>query len=355
MNGRTDKNGRLRRRLFSPLGSLILFLTIAVIITASLIVFTIAVKRYMHDRAAIAAIMLLVIIFFSIACTAVDAIRRKITTERPVEQILEATDKIAEGDFSVRLDIPRPHGGYSDYARIMDNLNRMAAELSKTEVLRTDFISNVSHEFKTPLAVIQNYAAALQGADLSDEERKKYADVLVAETKKLSTLVTNILKLNKLENRELRPASERIRLDEQLAQCAIAFEDKIEQKNLELECDLDELSVISDADCLEIVWNNLLSNAIKFTEPGGRIGISLRRAGQNVLVQISDTGCGISSETGKRMFDKFYQGDTSHAQEGNGLGLALVKRVIALVGAEISVESELGKGSTFTVKLRAEP
>lgn len=352
MNGRRKKDGV--RGLFSPLGSCILFLSVAAIITVALLVYGAAERRFEGDRGAIAAIMLTVIVFLSIACAAIDAIRRKVTTERPVEQILEATERIAGGDFSVRLDLPRAAGRRSDYVRIMENLNRMAAELAKTEVLRTDFISNVSHEFKTPLAVIQNYAAALQGA-ADEEERRRCAGVLVSETKKLTALVTNILKLNKLENRELNPARERIRLDEQLAQCVLAFEDKIDGKGLELDCDLEELAVYSDADCLEIVWNNLLSNAIKFTEPGGKIGVTLRREGRCAAVRISDTGCGISAETGKRMFDKFYQGDTSHAQEGNGLGLALVKRVVALLGAEISVESEVGKGSTFTVKLGETP
>ncbi len=352
MNGRRKKEGA--RGLFSPLGSCILLLSVAAIITVALLVYGAAERRFEGDRGAIAAIMLTVIVFLSIACAAIDAIRRKVTTERPVEQILEATERIAGGDFSVRLDLPRAAGRRSDYVRIMENLNRMAAELAKTEVLRTDFISNVSHEFKTPLAVIQNYAAALQGA-ADEEERRRCAGVLASETKKLTALVTNILKLNKLENRELNPARERIRLDEQLAQCVLAFEDKIDGKGLELDCDLEELAVYSDADCLEIVWNNLLSNAIKFTEPGGKIGVTLRREGGCAAVRISDTGCGISAETGKRMFDKFYQGDTSHAQEGNGLGLALVKRVVALLGAEISVESEVGKGSTFTVKLGETP
>lgn len=348
MKNKQNKGGG---RLFSPLGSLILFLTVAAIITVAMVVYGAASRRFEGDRGAIAAVMLTVVIFFSIACAVGDAIRKKIMTERPVEQILEATESIASGDFAVRLVVPRSRKRYNDYGRIMENLNKMAAELAKTEVLRNDFISNVSHEFKTPLAVIQNYAAALQGAGLGEEERRRYAAVLVSETKKLTVLVTNILKLNKLENSELKPAHERIRLDEQLAQCVLAFEDKIDEKNLQLECDLDDTVVFSDADCLEIVWNNLLSNAVKFTEPGGKIGITLRNEGNGAVVRIADTGCGISEETGRRMFDKFYQGDTSHAQEGNGLGLALVKRVIALVGAEISVESERGKGSTFTVKL----
>lgn len=353
MNGKKGRNGG-RGRLLSPLGTVIIFLTVAAIITAALLVYDAAERRFAGNRGAIAAVMLTVVIFLSIAGAAIDALRRKITTEGPVGQILDATERIARGDFSVRLTLPRPGDKHNDYGRIMENLNSMAAELAKTEVLRSDFIANVSHEFKTPLAVIQNYAAALRSAS-GEEERRQYADVLIGETKKLTALVSNILKLNKLENSGLNPARERIRLDEQLEQCALAFEDKIEEKNLQFDCDLCRAEIYSDADCLEIVWNNLLSNAVKFTEPGGKIFLSLLREGGDFLVRISDTGCGISEETGRRIFDKFYQGDTSHAQEGNGLGLALVKRVIGLLGAEISVESELGKGSTFTVRLRSEP
>ena len=163
--------------------------------------------------------------------------------------------------------------------------------------------------------------------------------------------MTNVLKLNKLENQTLSPAFRRFRLDEMLAEAALAYEDVIERKHIDLICDLEETEIASAPDYLEIVWNNLLSNAVKFTGEGGTISLSLRTEGGKAIVRVADTGCGISAETGKHIFEKFYQGERSHAQEGNGLGLALVKKVIDLIGGEISVESEVGKGSAFTVTL----
>ncbi|MDE5896312.1 MAG: HAMP domain-containing histidine kinase, partial [Clostridia bacterium] len=202
-------------------------------------------------------------------------------------------------------------------------------------------------------AIIRNYAALLQNSNLGAAEREQYASTLVSASARLTALVTNILKLNKLEHREIQPEAEAetFRLDEQLAQAVLQFEDFIEKKNLQVECELEETSVVSSPSYLEIVWNNLLSNAVKFTEAGGRIAVTLMRAGGKAVVKISDSGCGISQDTGRHIFEKFYQGDTSHAQEGNGLGLALVKKVIDTLGGEISVESELGKGSTFTVAI----
>lgn len=339
---------------FSLMGYVILFVTIAAIITVALFVFDAASRKFSEDKAVISLIMLVTIAFLAIVCTAIDAVRRKIMVDRPVQKISEATQHIACGDFSYRLAISHPYGRYDEYDLIAENINKMAAELSKTEVLHNDFLSSVSHELKTPLAILQNYAMALQEDSLDAATRRHYAQVLISASARLSRLVTNILKLNKLENQELSPKYEKIRLDEMLAQSLLQFEEKIDEKNLTLDCDLDEIQIGSDADFLEIVWNNLISNAIKFTEPGGRIAVSLKTEKGMAVVKVSDTGCGISRETGGRIFDKFYQGDTSHAQEGNGLGLALVKKVIDILGGEISVESEVGKGSTFIVRLKGE-
>ena len=165
-------------------------------------------------------------------------------------------------------------------------------------------------------------------------------------------MITNVLKLNKLEHQELNLEYQKIRLDQMLEEAVLSFEDLIDRKNITLDCNLEEVEIFSSASCLEIVWNNLISNAIKFTEPDGKITIKLYRQLGDVIVEVADTGCGISKDVGARIFDKFYQGDTSHAQEGNGLGLALVKKVIDTIGGQISVESQLGKGSKFTIVLK---
>ena len=227
----------------------------------------------------------------------------------------------------------------------------MASDLSKSEILKSDFISNVSHEIKTPVAVIKNYSVLLEKEN-DPEKRAQYRRELVRASNRLSNLVGNILKLNKLENQELIVEKKAFRLDGALEEAIVAFESQIEKKELEIECDLEEISIVSSESHLEIVWNNLISNAIKFTEKGGKVGVSCKWVDGMATVEISDTGCGIDSETGKHIFDKFYQGDTSHSGEGNGLGLALVKKVIDTLGGEISVKSELGKGTTFTVRLK---
>lgn len=340
-----------KKKTSSWLGYLIFFLTIFVTVTVSLTLFTWVNRKTGGNRWLLVLVMMLIIVALSAICAGVDVIRRKIMIDRPVRMILSATEKIATGDFSVRLETLHEYEKYDDYDLIMENLNAMVAELKKNEVLKTDFISNVSHELKTPLAVIKNYTALLR-VEKDEAAREKCLETVIQATERLNGLIVNILKLNKLENQNLKPEYEKIRLHDMLAEAVLAFEDRIAEKEIELECDFDEVETISSKAYLEIVWNNLLSNAVKFTDKGGKICVSVQEVGGMPVVSVSDTGVGISAETGARIFDKFYQGDTSHAAEGNGLGLALVKKVIDLIGGEISVRSEIGKGSTFTVKLK---
>ena len=257
-----------------------------------------------------------------------------------------------DGDLSTRIAPLR--GVEPGFNVIIDYFNRMVQELFGMETLRTDFIANVSHELKTPLAVIQNYGTMLQQPNLSDEDRKDYARTVTNASQRLASLITNILKLNKLENQQIYPKKEHFDLGEQLCECLLGFENAWEAKRLEIETEMEDgVNVESDPELLSLVWNNLFSNAIKFTEEGGTIGLKLHTENGHAVVEVSDTGCGISPEVGVHIFEKFYQGDTSHATQGNGLGLALVKRVVDIIGGEISVSSELGKGSTFTVRIKA--
>ena len=292
------------------------------------------------------------VILITFVFATIDFFRRKATVDRPVKKITDAAEKIMQGDFTVRME-PLRGLGADAFNPIIAAINAMAAELSGTETLRTDFIANVSHELKTPLAVMGNYATMLQKPGISDEERVEYAKSISEAARRLAQLITNILKLNKLENQQIFPKAEEYDLGEQLCDCMLQFEDAWERKELNIETDIaDDVRIRSDAELLSLVWNNLISNAVKFTPEGGTIGISLKAEKGYVTVQVRDTGCGIKPEVGQHIFEKFYQGDTSHAMQGNGLGLALVKRVVDILNGEISVQSVHGQGSTFTVKIR---
>lgn len=343
------KNGRSKS--LSWVGAISFFVLIAFIMQMAILCYDFITQKT-SNVSLIAILILIEVIILATFCTIFDWIRRKIMVDRPTKKILEATEKIAEGDFSVRLKIKHEYGKYNEYDLIMANLNKMAIELEKNEVLKTDFISNVSHEIKTPLAVIQNYAMLLEDESLDSETRKTYSKTLIGASKRITDLITNILKLNKLENQEIQEKHEAFNLTDSLAESVVAFESIIEDKNIELNCDFDEVSVFSSKSLLEIVWNNLISNAIKFTPNGGKIDVLLKQKDKNVEVSVKDTGLGMTSEVGARIFEKFYQGDTSHASAGNGLGLALVKKVIDILGGEILVQSEIGKGSTFTILLK---
>jgi len=274
--------------------------------------------------------------------------------EEPMHRMAEAAEKVAEGDFSVYL--PTCHTvDRLDYLDVMIlDFNKMVEELGSIETLKTDFVSNVSHEMKTPISIIKNYAELLQMDNLTEKQKLEYAKGIEGAASRLSSLISNILKLNKLEHQTIVPDLEVYDVCRQLCDSIFLFEDAWEEKGIELEADIENFTKIrADASLLEIVWSNLLSNAVKFTEPGGSIVVRQTSDEEHVRISVSDTGCGITKEQMDHIFDKFYQGDTSHSKEGNGLGLALVKRVLELMDGEIRIDSEIGKGSTFTVTLPA--
>lgn len=272
--------------------------------------------------------------------------------QKPMEEFAEATRKVAEGDFSVYVP-PKHLPDKMDYLDVIfTDFNTMVEELGSIETLKTDFFSNVSHEIKTPLAIIQNYAQALKDEKLNSSQRDHYIDTILESSLRLTDLITNILKLNKLEKQNLSPVPEPFDLCAQLCECALRFEDLWTKKEVEFIVDIEDRTIIeSDFSLLEMVWNNLISNAIKFTAPGGTVTLRQSSTQEEVIVSVTDTGSGMNKETMEHIFDKFYQGDTSHCAEGNGLGLALVYRILQLTDGIITVSSELDEGTTFTVHL----
>ncbi|MBQ3583757.1 MAG: HAMP domain-containing histidine kinase [Lachnospiraceae bacterium] len=293
------------------------------------------------------------VVILSFVFYVIDIIRRKLTVERPVKRITKAAEKIMQGDFSVEVSPQSKFGTDDTFNRIIECFNRMAKELNSVETLRTDFIANVSHEMKTPLAVMQNYGTLLQAPKLSEEKRIEYAKGVTDGSRRLADMMTNILKLNRLENQQIYPQTTEFDLGEQLCECLLQYESVWEKAEIDIDTDIAEnVKVKADAELLSLVWNNLFSNAFKFTKAGGTVTVSLSVTEHHAIVKVKDTGCGMTPEVGAHIFEKFYQGDTSHSVQGNGLGLALVKRVVDIMQGEIRVESTLGMGTTFTVKIR---
>ena len=352
------KKLRFRNVLKTINNYVVFFLTVAFAVSCCMLLFVTTLSNSMglvfneENIGTAAKVTFLNVLLLTFLFGTIDYVRRKLMVDRPVKLITEATEKIMQGDFSARVK-PMHGAGMEGFNQISMAINAMAKELAGTETLRTDFIANVSHELKTPLAVMGNYATMLQRPGITEEERCEYAKAISEAARKLAQLITNILKLNKLENQQIFPQPQAFDLGEQLCESLLGFEDAWEAKNLEIETDIqDDVRIQSDPELLSLVWNNLISNAVKFTPDGGKISVTLKAEEHQVIVQVRDTGCGMKPEVGQHIFEKFYQGDTSHATQGNGLGLALVKRVVDILNGEIGVQSVYGQGSTFTVKFK---
>lgn len=264
----------------------------------------------------------------------------------PVLKLTGATKEVAKGNFDIQLD----YQSDDEVGQLTQNFNKMTRELKSIEYLRKDFITNVSHEFKTPIASIQGFAKLLQNGNLTEEETQEYTQIIVEEAGRLSNLSSNILRLSKLENQEI-VARKFFSLDEQIRKSILLLEHEWNKKNIEFEIELEKINCLGDEELLEQVWLNLLGNAIKFSPIKGKISIRLTQAEKTAIVQISDKGIGMSDDTMTRIFEKFYQGDVTHFHEGSGLGLSLVKRILDLFGGHIHVQSKINEGSTFTVEL----
>lgn len=267
---------------------------------------------------------------------------------RPVQNIGNAFDELSKGNFDVKVS---ENERISEIKEIARQFNAMTYDLSHIETLRNDFVANVSHEFKTPIASIEGYATLLQNHNLSPEKHDRYVEKILENSRRLTNLSGNILLLSKLENRETVSDKTEYRLDEQLRKCVLMLENKWTEKCIEFDIELPQVLYYGSESLLEQVWINILDNAVKHSPTGGIITITLTNSEDFVSVSISDCGNGMSDEVKKHIFEKFYQGDSSRKSEGNGLGLALVKRIVELCKGNITVNSSLGKGAEFTVNL----
>lgn len=266
----------------------------------------------------------------------------------PITKLSNAMDKVSEGNFDIRLETKSP---FREIRQMYENFNLMTKELGATEILQTDFVSNVSHEFKTPINAIEGYTTLLQCNPNCNEEERGYTEKILFNTKRLSTLVGNILLLSKVDNKAIRSNVKTYRLDEQIRQSVLSFEREWEEKDIELDVDLDEIEYTGNENLMFHVWNNIIGNAIKFNPVGGLLKIRLYEERENIVCTIEDSGPGIDEDSFKHLFDKFYQSDSSHKEEGNGLGLALVKNILTIQGGEVFAENRSEGGAKFTVIL----
>ncbi len=269
---------------------------------------------------------------------------------RPVNSIINALNRLAAGDFKTRLSFPGALAKNPVVVELTDSFNKMASELESTEMLRSDFVNNFSHEFKTPIVSIAGFAKLLKKGNLSPQEQQEYLDIIEDESLRLSYMATNVLNMTKVENQAILTGVSEYNLSEQLRTCVLLFENKWSRKNLELNLDFDEYTICANEELMKQVWVNLLDNAIKFTPDGGCMDLTITEDGGSLLVSVANTGSEIPAAKRERIFQKFYQADESHTTEGNGIGLAIVQKIVSLHGGRVSVASQDDR-TVFTVAL----
>ena len=303
-------------------------------------------KYYFDVQISIPNLIWIVFVSIIVGGIVMSFISKRLIT--PLTNLSSAMNKVAEGDFETQIETESRLEAIQD---IYTNFNLMVKELGATETLQTDFVSNVSHEIKTPITAIDGYATLLQNTENIDEVENEYIEKILFNTKRLSELVSNILLLSKVDNKAIQAKKTTYRLDEQIRQSIVLLEPKWSAKEIDFDVDMDEIEYTGDESLMFHVWNNLIDNAIKFSPENGRVKIRLKSKEGKAAFLIEDGGCGISDEEKERIFNKFYQADSSHKSEGNGLGLALVKNILALCSGKITVEDAGEKGTRFIVEI----
>lgn len=342
------KKGFLNKISFSLFFSIFLFLIFIITLLITGTIGFIAIKTGIIEAYSYnpVAIMLIVLIASLIIGTVITTISRPFTI-KPFKKIVAAMERLSCGDFTVRLEGKGPH----EMESVANSFNRMAEELASIEVLRTDFINNFSHEFKTPIVSIKGFAEILKYSYPTQEEKDEYLDIIISEASRLAELATNVLNLSKIETQSILTEKQVFNLGEQVRRCILLLDAKTEKKNIDLSVDIEDIMLKGNKEMLSQVWVNLFDNALKFTPENGEITVSAKKIGNEAVVMIKDNGCGINDEAIKHIFDKFYQADTSHATGGNGIGLTVVKKIVDLHEGEIECKSSVGRGTTFKVFL----
>ena len=355
-NKKTVQEKKFQKQLFSQLVGLSL-ITLAIAV-AFFIIFTAVFSQFeifnLHSLIENGFFYVIVVLVFCMSTIISIFISKKFS--EPLSKLSDATRQVAQGNFEITLERPKRKNGKTkkptEIDLVYDSFNKMVTELKQNEMFKSDFISNVSHEMKTPLATIQGYATLLQNDKLTKKEKQEYLNTIITATKQLSNLTSNILKLSKLENQSIFIEPKEYNLAEQIRRVILSLESLWSKKDIDFTIDLDEISSKLDESLIEQVWKNLIENAIKFSNPQGKIEIKLNEDNDFIIATIKDHGLGMDEKTKTHLFDKFYQGDNSHSKEGNGLGLSLVKKILDIHNAEIIVDSKINKGATFIVKFK---
>lgn len=348
-SGRQTLRWKLTGFVFS-----VMMVSVAVIVLIYWMILTILGNSALGLRLAVSPIFIAALLLG--ACVLIATVLFALLSKyylQPLKRLNRATEEIGEGHFDIRVqeDKQHPYHIVPELQDLIRNFNKMAEELRGIELFRNDFINNFSHEFKTPIISIRGFAHELRQEGLTEAQRTEYAKIIEEESDRLARLSSNVLTLSKLENQQIVTGQTEFYLDEQIRQCILLYESEWSEKDIEIIPELETVRYRGNEEMLTLVWRNLIGNAIKFTPRGGCIRVGMTVADESVTVTVADNGIGMSPEVQARIFEKFYQGDPSHAHAGYGVGLALVHRILELMDGSVTVESREGCGSCFTVTL----
>lgn len=350
-NNRNERNTRPRRRKLTLLVTLVIFVFFVLLVSMAISALFLLCMNFFGLLQPLSLVRLPVFLAFMLVVSLLVSILISSVAGnfslRPLKRFVDATKEIGAGNFDVRVETRGPE----EYNKLATSFNEMAKELGSIETLRNDFVSNISHEFKTPVVSIRGFAKLLKRGDLSQEQQEEYLDIIISESDRLTQLSSNVLLLSRVDSTDKLSDVAVFPLDEQLRRVILMLNESMDEKKIDLELQLEACTITSNEELLQQVWINLLGNAIKFTPEGGCVSVQMECNADQACVVVRDTGVGMEPEVMKHVFEKFYQGEESRSSQGNGLGLSLVKRIVQLCGGTVEVASEVGVGSTFTVTL----